>query len=307
MVCPICNNTSYDLIRKYRSNKPIFNNLNVVQCNVCEMVFTDPMPTEDVLREYNASYFMTAHGGIPQDIESQSFFSGIAGLRMKHVENYLYTNQLSVKNILEIGPGTGIFAKKWLNTNLDNKYYAVETDTSCYMSLEETGVIITKSKEVKKLGKEFDLVIMSHVLEHVPDPVGFLTSSTEFLKEDGVVFIEVPCNDWQHKPEDEPHLLFFHKKPMMQLMMSLGFKNIQLSYHGQTIENLIAGPPAKPTFMSKVYGKLIHKGLYWFAALFYRGDKTHLNIIEQSVLIPFKAHETSDKPAWWLRVMAQKG
>ena len=270
------------------------------------MVFVNPMPSEKVLEDYNSNYFMTAHGGIPQDVVAQSFFSGIAGLRLKHVENYIQKNRLRVSNVLEIGPGTGIFAKKWLNAYPDNNYYAVETDTSCYGSLEGIGVVISKPEEVKGIGKEFDLVIMSHVLEHVSDPAKFLTTNTEFLKKDGVIFIEVPCNDWQHKPDDEPHLLFFHKKPMMQLMTSLGFKNILLSYHGQTIEKL-QERPSQPTFLSRLYGKLIHRGLYWLAALFYRGDNTHLNSVEQAVLIPFKAHETSDKPAWWLRVMAQKG
>lgn len=305
MTCPVCESASIELIRNYRSEKAIFAKLKLAKCNACEMVFVDPMPSEKILEEYNSSYFLTAHGGIPQDVVSQSFFSGIAGLRMRHVENYLQKNRLKVEDILEIGPGTGIFAKKWISNYPANKYYAVETDTSCYGSLEETVLIISKPEEIKGLDKEFDLVIMSHVLEHVSDPIGFLTSCTEFLKKDGVIFIEVPCNDWQHKPEDEPHLLFFHKKPMLQLMTSLGFKNIRLSYHGQTIEKLQEGP-FQSTFLSRVNGKLINRGLYWLTALFYRGDKTHLNSVEQSVLIPFKAHETSDKPAWWLRVMAQK-
>lgn len=306
MTCPVCESASIELIRNYRSEKAIFAKLKLAKCNACELVFVDPMPTEEILQNYNSSYFITAHGGIPQDVVTQSFFSGIAGLRLNHIEYYLQKNGLRVSDVLEIGPGTGIFAKKWRSAYPENNYYAVETDKSCYGSLEETGVIISKPEEIKGLDKEFDLVIMSHVLEHVSDPTGFLTSSTEFLKKDGVIFIEVPCNDWQHKPEDEPHLLFFHKKPMLQLMTSLGFKNIQLSYHGQTIEKLQEGP-SQPTFLSRVNGKLINRGLYWLAALFYRGEKTHLNSIEQSVLIPFKAHETSDKPAWWLRVMAQKG
>jgi ubiquinone/menaquinone biosynthesis C-methylase UbiE len=306
MTCPVCESASIEIIRNYHSKKAIFAHLKLAQCKNCEMVFVTPMPSAEILQEYNSSYFMTAHGGIPQDIVSQSFFSGIAGLRMQHVENYVHENQLKVQNILEIGPGTGVFAKKWRYTYPDNKYYAVETDTSCYRSLEEIGVIISKPEEVKGIGKEFDLVIMSHVLEHVSDPAGFLNSSTQFLKKDGVVFIEVPCNDWQHKPEDEPHLLFFHKKPMKQFMESLGFTNIQLSYHGKTIEELKTGK-SKGLLRKLVYDALIKSGAYRLASYFYKGESKHLNYIEKAVMAPFKAHITSSEPAWWLRVVAQKG
>jgi len=305
-MCPICHSTEYSVLRSYRSDKAVFQQLKLAKCNACEMVFVDPMPSEQILEEYNSNYFMTAHGGIPQDVVSQSFFSGIAGLRMRHVENYLQKNRLKVEDILEIGPGTGIFAKKWISKYPGNKYYAVETDTSCYPSLENIGVNITKSSEVKDLGKQFDLVIMSHVLEHVSSPREFISQSTKFLKNDGTVFIEVPCNDWQHKPEDEPHLLFFHKKPMQQFMESLGFINIQLSYHGKSIEELKNGKTNRSLRM-RLYDALIKKGRYRLASYLYNGDSRHLNYIEKAVIFPFNAHSTSSEPAWWLRVVAQKG
>jgi ubiquinone/menaquinone biosynthesis C-methylase UbiE len=305
-MCPVCESDNITTIRNYRSSKIIFEHLKLAKCNACEMVFVDPMPSEKILEEYNSSYFMTAHGGIPQDMVSQSFFSGIAGLRMRHVENYLQKNRLKVEDILEIGPGTGIFAKKWISKYPGNKYYAVETDTSCYPSLEQIGVNITKSSEVINLGKQFDLVIMSHVLEHVSNPSEFISQSTKFLKKDGVVFIEVPCNDWQHKPEDEPHLLFFHKKPMQQFMESLGFINIQLSYHGKSIEELKNGK-TKRSLRMRLYDALIKKGRYRLASYLYNGESRHLNYIEKAVIFPFNAHSTSSEPAWWLRVVAQKG
>ena len=41
------------------------------------------------------------------------------------------------------------------------------------------------------------------------------------LKKKGHLFIEVPCKDWDHKNEDEPHLLFFDKKSMVRLAEKL--------------------------------------------------------------------------------------
>jgi 2-polyprenyl-3-methyl-5-hydroxy-6-metoxy-1,4-benzoquinol methylase len=40
--------------------------------------------------------------------------------------------------------------------------------------------------------RPFDLIMMSHVLEHVADPIGFARSAAEALSADGRCYIEVP-------------------------------------------------------------------------------------------------------------------
>jgi 2-polyprenyl-3-methyl-5-hydroxy-6-metoxy-1,4-benzoquinol methylase len=40
--------------------------------------------------------------------------------------------------------------------------------------------------------KPFDLIMMSHVLEHVSDPIAFARSATQVLASDGLCYIEVP-------------------------------------------------------------------------------------------------------------------
>ena len=60
------------------------------------------------------------------------------------------------------------------------------------------------------------------------------------LREGGVLYIDVPCLDHLHKELDEPHLLFFDKTPMLNLLnKKLNHKNIQISYHGNTIRRIL--------------------------------------------------------------------
>ena len=133
--CPICGTTDYELVGKYRSVHPSFSRLNRVKCRACAMVFAKPMPSEEELRDYNSTYFDSAHGGKAESLMSTAFFSAIAGLRAQHVGKYIEKNKIKIKKILEIGPGPGFFAEKWITANPWVEYLAMETDSSCYDSL----------------------------------------------------------------------------------------------------------------------------------------------------------------------------
>lgn len=47
--------------------------------------------------------------------------------------------------------------------------------------------------------KKFDVIIMSHILEHMDNPIELLTRVKGFLKEEGLVFIAVPNADSLHR------------------------------------------------------------------------------------------------------------
>lgn len=304
-MCPVCSSDSVSFIRNYRSGKTVFQDMKLVRCNTCSMVYADPMPSDEVLTEYNASYFVAAHGGLNTNPVATAFFSGIAWIRIGHLEKYIRKFSATVKKVLEIGPGTGYFAGNWLRLHSDNEYSALETDTSCHQSLKQIGVQITEFETINSNHTIYDMLVLSHVVEHVSRPKEFLSAMSSCLRKDGVIFIEVPCRDWEHKPEDEPHLLFFEKKSMMELLTSLGFKNIQLSYHGQTIEQL-KSTPAAPTILQKLCIKLMNRGYTKLASLFYKGDRKYLSPLEMVAIDPYKPQVETEEPAWWLRAVAMK-
>ncbi len=303
--CLVCESVDVEVRGSYRGTHPTFNGLHRAHCNSCGMVFATPMPGDKVLDEYNASYFASAHGGQPRGLVATAFFSGIARLRLAYLERYLGKHNVNVSSLMELGPGTGFFARNWRAKYPETTYLAIETDTSCHASLREVGVHLVEASAMAEGNMSVDLVVMSHVLEHVSNPIKFLKDATRNLRKGGAIFIEVPCRDWEHKPIDEPHLLFFDKGPMHLLLSKLGFDYIEVSYHGQEIDRLRSASVLRVKWMA-LRSKLIALGLVAPFARVRPGMEMLADPLERAAVAPFKAHRESPKPAWWLRAVAQK-
>lgn len=299
--CPVCGSNNTKTVAPFRYQSPVFTGCSRAVCSDCGMVFASPMPSDAALSAYNASYFSTAHGGQPTSPLVIAFSSGIARLRLAFVKRFLGRQQIAVDRVLELGPGPGFFAKSWLEQSPDSVYSVVETDSSCHESLQALGARLVGNSDVVPA----DLVVMSHVLEHVSDPVAFVRVATRGLRPGGVLFIEVPCRDWEHKALDEPHVLFFDKKPMHRLLDGLGFGDIEVSYYGQPVSKLRSESWLRVKLMA-VRGKLISLG---FVGLFSRSEpglETLHSPLERAMVTPFSAHRESVEPAWWLRAIARK-
>lgn len=300
-ICPVCGGGNTRRQGTFRHEHPIFSGCSRMICGECEMVFTSPMPTDVDLSNYNASYFATAHGGQPNSPMAQAFFSGIARLRLAFLKRFLDRHQVDIKRVLELGPGPGFFARSWLEQAPQTVYSALETDSSSHESLMRLGVTLVDSADEVCT----DLVVMSHVLEHVPDPVGFVQAATRGLRSGGALFIEVPCRDWEHKALDEPHILFFDKVSMRRLLDGLGFNDIEIAYYGQTIAQLKSESKVHSILM-KIRARLISWGLVAPFATTRAGLEPLVDPLQRAMVGPYGAHRESAEPAWWLRAVARK-
>ena len=280
--------------------------MNLCKCSNCHMVFVDPFPSDKALKDYNDTYFDSAHGGHSLAKETIAVFKGLASLRGTYLSNFLNKKNIQSERILEIGPGPGYFAENWKKNYTNKEYFAIETDETCYSNLNKIGVKLIKEKDFNNYEGKMDVIIISHVLEHVSDPKGFLSFANSFLKKGGALFVEIPCNDFQHKTIMEPHLLFFDKKPLKFLLEKVNFKEIETNYYGKKISLL-----KNESFFKKKLNSLINKivlnsGAYNFLRL----DEGDLKFIKRKYVrfsvSSYNAHLESDEPTWWLRSLSIK-
>jgi SAM-dependent methyltransferase len=299
--CPVCSGGRVAKVAPYRWTSATFQSCSRAACTDCGMVFASPMPTQTALDAYNSEYFLSAHGGVPRSKFAVAFFSAISKIRLVYLQDYLIRRKIQVRKILEFGPGPGFFAKSWLGGRPQDVYFAAETDKSCHAQLKKIGVQIISQPFVEQV----DLIVMSHVLEHVPDPVSFVRTASLNLKPGGVLFIEVPCQDWAHKELDEPHILFFEKKSLHRLLINQGFIDVELGYFGKTIHKLKSHTPVRALWDS-LRSKILARGLVFPFARLQPGLEALVDPLERAVIAPFGAHEESEEPAWWLRAIATK-
>lgn len=271
------------------------------------MEFADPVPSDEALDAYNAEYFKNAHGGVSDNPITIAFHSGINLLRVQYVESFLADRALAVDAVLEIGPGMGYFARHWKERNPSTQLYAgVEADHSCYPVLKESGLQLYDTPEEVPADRRFQLVVISHVLEHTSDPAAFIQGCTRLLAPGGLLFVEVPCLDYRYKATVEPHLLFFDREPMRRFISRLGFEVGKVSYHGNLVTDLQKAGTLYRGLYNKARNFLLARGFHFPFSGVEKGLEKIKRPLERAAVKPFKPHIEQQQPAWWIRMIAVK-
>jgi len=85
----------------------------------------------------------------------------------------------------------------------------------------------------------FDLISMAHVLEHMPDPAGYLTEiRKDYLTPSGWLLLEVP-NLYSHDSFEIAHMTSFSAHTMEQVLHKAGYAVVTLKKHGQPRSKLL--------------------------------------------------------------------
>ncbi len=140
-------------------------------------------------------------------------------------------------SVLDVGSGPGIF----LEVGLDRGWEVLGIEPSKaawqYTTKKNLPVLNRYFNEQLTLDKKYDVIHLSEVLEHVPEPLGILSHAKKFLKPDGILNIIVPndfspfqkilkeqCKfkEWWIKPPE--HLNYFSRKSLCALVEDSGYE-----------------------------------------------------------------------------------
>lgn len=149
------------------------------------------------------------------------------------------------KQILEIGIGNGALIATALEMNYDIDCIEIEEDVAQKISnLLECQIICCDFIDLPE-NKQYDILFMGDVLEHIDDPKKALKKAYKLLKNDGVLWISTPNYESSfnklHKTStalwnDPWHITYFNKNGLENLLTDLGFNildyRISTHYNG---------------------------------------------------------------------------
>ena len=164
-------------------------------CKNCGLIFTSPYICNSSLPFYYNKFYHTLHFGTAEPVES--LFSKGQGTKIfNFVKAYLRSSDIK---IFEMGAGCGTNLLEFANVAKDNNVkitcYGTEYNKDYVKHGNKKGLKLTSNsieEYAKKTNDKFDLIILSHVFEHLTDPFDTLNYLKKISHEDTIFYMEVP-------------------------------------------------------------------------------------------------------------------
>jgi hypothetical protein len=163
--------------------------------------------------------------------------------QQEFISSYLDLKQL--RNCLEISPGEALLT-------LTLKQKSSETTRFDLCEPGDSWDHYYKFQQLNKVAEffpfpstiKYQLIVASHWLEHIADPKLAFSQLYQQLDEYGYLMLEVPNTAhsyWSLSIQDAPHIHFFTLDSLVRLAVAAGFKCIDASEFGITIDEHMRG------------------------------------------------------------------
>ena len=269
LACPVCGGTSQSL-----GAHPDFAESQIRGCTVCEVMFATPMPeTVELTERYGAAY-----RAVRQQAPTEAYVAS-ADARASAQRAFLARVCPSVsaaRRILDVGCAAGSLlytfreqAELMTGFEPDGQMAA-----AAQARLGAQAVIYAAPFDVRGLESDFDLICASHVLEHVPDCVGFLEALLEQLAPRGRLFLEVPqdtrrsvCEQIASRVRGLLHVWFFQPETLRCAVQWAGGRVTALTTFGPSAATFSHVPAARRgTRWGRAFRRLWPRGQHRCAA-----------------------------------------
>jgi SAM-dependent methyltransferase len=173
-----------------------------------------------------------------------------AKARWQFVEDYLVKIGKEDVSILDVGAGYGFFglaASQSKKVHL-KRLCTVEMDKFFQQSLELTWresyshVQFSCHHQLDQVSDSYDVIVLSHILEHLNDPSSLLKAAGEKLAVNGVILIDVPHQDFIFKDDVFPHVVFFNEQGLNTLINRSGLVTKTIGSFGRRRQELVNRP-----------------------------------------------------------------
>jgi SAM-dependent methyltransferase len=235
--CPLCSGEEAERLAAYKGRSPTFRGRDIVQCRACGFVSAHPMPSEEELAAFYRTYWSGHEHGQPD----MALYHAQADARFQFIEEFLPLDRDGLFTVVDVGAGFGLIRDVLRRARGERplRYDAVEVDPDAVAYLRTETRADHVYRELAESDCRYDLGILSHIIEHVPEPLALLASVRERLAPGGVLFLETPNRDDQFKRRNDPHVLFFSPETVAAVLRRARFEPLRVETCGERIEAIL--------------------------------------------------------------------
>ena len=247
--CLLCGSPHSSLFdqRSFRG-QPVTNRL----CQACGLVYQSPRMTQAELDDFYTQGYRELYQGSPGPAEKDLT---VQRQRAQALLDLTRGHLPAIARHLDIGCSAGFLLERF-ERQFACQPVGIEPGAAYREYAQQRGFTVYASREQMKAAGEprFDLISLTHVLEHLPEPVSYLASlQAEALAADGYLLVEVP-NLYAHDCFEVAHLVSFSPHSLRQMLRRAGFAPLFLRQHGQPRSKIVplyltvlAKPDRQPT------------------------------------------------------------
>ncbi len=258
----------------HRSNEGL--RTKIVTCQDCGLIFPNPMP-------------LPRHPSVLYETAPEEYFRYHQLDQKRHNASRLLQDlekKTNGRRLLDVGCGQGVLLAEASHQGWDPEGIDVSERFARYAREQfNLSVRIGDISSVPFEPESFDVVVLSAILEHLPDPHLALVKVSQALKPNGLVWIDVPNEqglyyrignlwnrlrgrDWvvNLSPTFSPgHLHGFSPKSLSILLRRVGFPNVSIQlYQGRNCldkpRNIIEAFERRAVDAVILAAKLLHQG-----------------------------------------------
>lgn len=268
MKCYLCGATKLKIIRtRLRYDIP----RRVLKCQNCGIVYLEPKKKN--LKDFYSDKYRKLHTPVIGEIlNSQEIFDIYLPCQKSQINELKPILNPKMK-ALDIGCSAGHFL--YVLRDYVQECIGIEFNKENAKFVNEKLGIKVYTEPIEKTDlslNSFDLITVFQTLEHIEDPIKFLTKIHKYLKPEGFLCIEVPniqdalisvfniesYSDFYFK---EPHLFYYSPKTLSLVLGKSGFrgkiKTIQRYNFINQMNWILTGKPQKSAEMGMAKPKLV--------------------------------------------------
>ena len=183
-ICPICNfHENILILDTERNNLPC----RIVQCKKCGLLRNEFFFTEETCAEFYATDYHKMNFGNEFATREYFYEQNKVGLRYYNILKSIIGN-FSGKKIIEIGCSSGGILYPFMRRG--NHCIGYDYNTN-YMKFGNALGLDLRIQD-GNIENNADILILSHCLEHLPNPITELKKLKSYLKPNGILIAEVP-------------------------------------------------------------------------------------------------------------------